>query len=75
MYYNDEKIISVATYSKILKGANRGDYQSIKKYINLTWEIDADDYAGVIRIRKALIVDEFFLIDLIELPAELQDEE
>jgi hypothetical protein len=70
-YYKGEKSISISTYQKILRGAQRGENESYKKYINLPWEKDADDYAGILRQGKSLIVGEFFTVDLIELPPDL----
>jgi hypothetical protein len=76
MFFSGEEIMTVKQYNQILKGTKSRSQsvfeKSVKKYINLPWEKDADDYAGVIRISKSLIVDEFYLTDLIDLPIEIE---
>lgn len=76
-YYDGEPIMKTSTYNKILSEASKSK-KGFEKYINLPWEKDADKFAGIIRpesMNKDLIVDEFFIIDLIELPDELQGQE
>jgi hypothetical protein len=75
MFFNGEEIITVRQYNAILKGTKSTSLsvfeKNVKKYINLPWEKDADDFAGILRNRKSLIVDEFYITDLIELPLEI----
>jgi hypothetical protein len=78
MSYEGKEVISIQNYNKILNGTRsnvRATWEkNIIKYINLPWEIDADNFAELIRIKKSLIVDEFYITDLIELPKELSDQ-
>ena len=69
-YYEGEKSISINQYQKILRGAQKGDQTQLQKYLNLPWEKDADNFAGISRKSKVL-VGEFFVVDLIQLPIEL----
>jgi hypothetical protein len=69
-YYEGEKNISINQYQKILRGALKGNQTDAQKYINLPWERDADNFAEIVR-KNQVIVSEFFLVDLIELPFEL----
>jgi hypothetical protein len=69
-YYEGQKNISVKQYNTILKGAEKGNKEAIKKYLNLPWEVDADNFAGIVR-NKTFITLELELVDLIPLPKEL----
>lgn len=69
-YYEGKKVISINQYQKILRGAQNGDPVQLQKYLNLPWEKDADNFAGITRKSKVL-VGEFFVVDLIQLPIEL----
>jgi len=78
LYFEGKAIMSTTRYASIMKGTSsrsRSVFEkSIKSYFNLPWEKDADDFAGILRNQKSIAVDEFYIVDLIQLPYDILSE-